>query len=221
MCRCCSKPGCPRETKAERKISVMLGAEDLSGVCREGWAGTPGRHTLSPAACPPGHWGDNCAQPCQCPHGETCHPQDGSCFCPPGWTGHLCLEGTNRRGALVPKAALTQRGDCSVWQLLIPAYLLGCLPACSPGMFGANCSQPCQCGFGERCHPETGACVCPPGHSGAPCRIGEISSRPLISPGNQDTGTCLGLCQYLGPSSRSLSHACPPSSSAQPRRCPE
>ncbi|KAF5920148.1 hypothetical protein HPG69_006419 [Diceros bicornis minor] len=49
--------------------------------------------TLSPAACPLGHWGANCAQPCQCRHGGTCHPQDGSCFCPPGWTGHLCLEG--------------------------------------------------------------------------------------------------------------------------------
>lgn len=84
------------------------------------------------------------------------------------------------------------------WQPLIPTYLLDSLLGCSPGMFGANCSQPCQCGSGERCHPETGACVCPPGHSGAPCRMGEFLSRSLSSSGNQD----MGLCQDLGPSSR-------------------
>lgn len=60
--------------------------------------------------------------------------------------------------------------------------LLGCIP----GMFGANCSQPCQCGLGQKCHPETGACACPPGHSGAPCRIGELSSNPCFP---QEVGT--------------------------------
>lgn len=48
---------------------------------------------LSPAACPPGHWGLKCSQPCQCHHGGTCHPQDGSCACTAGWTGPFCLEG--------------------------------------------------------------------------------------------------------------------------------
>uniref|UniRef100_G1NW10 Platelet endothelial aggregation receptor 1 n=1 Tax=Myotis lucifugus TaxID=59463 RepID=G1NW10_MYOLU len=132
--------------------------------CLAGW----GSDCSQP--CPPGRWGDNCAQPCQCHHGGTCHPQDGSCLCPPGWTGLLCLEGTNRSRAPCPCAQVSPSPVS--WQPLIPAYLLGSLPGCSPGMFGANCSQPCQCGFGERCHPETGACVCPPGHSGAPCRIG-------------------------------------------------
>lgn len=182
-----------------------------------GWH-TRQAHLVS-TACPPGRWGDNCTQPCQCHHGGTCHPQDGSCFCPPGWTGHLCLEGTHRSRAPCPCAQVSPSPVS--WQPLIPAYLLGSLPGCSPGMFGANCSQPCQCGFGERCHPETGACVCPPGHSGAPCRIGEFSSRPFISPGSEDMGTCPGLCQDLGPSPRSLSHACPPSSPAEPRRCSE
>lgn len=95
-----------------------------------------------------------------------------------------------------PKSAPPQGGDCHLAAPLIPTCLLGFLPGCPPGMFGANCSQPCQCGSGERCHPETGACVCPPGHSGAPCRIGEFSSSSPtpLSLGSQDTGTCPDLC---------------------------
>lgn len=98
------------------------------------------------------------------------------------------------------------------------------LPGCSPGMFGANCSQPCQCGPGERCHPETGACVCPPGHSGAPCRIGEFSSSPCLCTVPREPGhrylsrySCITLPSYWG-----LSHPCIiPSSPTGPRHCPE
>lgn len=69
--------------------------------------------------------------------------------------------------------ALAKEEATASW-LLWSLCALALSPGCPPGMFGANCSQPCQCGPGERCHPETGACVCPPGHSGAPCRIGEF-----------------------------------------------
>lgn len=173
-------------------MTVTPGAENAGVGRAAGLACQTG--TLHPAACPPGYWGVNCAQPCQCHHGGTCHPQDGSCFCPPGWTGHLCLEGTNRRRApcLCPQVSPCPRrrlqcpGNLSPLPVPAPPP-----PGCSPGMFGANCSQPCQCGFGKKCHPETGACVCPPGHSGAPCSIGEFS-RPPWSLGNQDTtGTYL------------------------------
>lgn len=94
----------PRETKAELKASVVLGAESSS---RRSCTHPTQTGLLSPVACPPGHWGENCAQTCQCHHGGTCHPQDGSCICPLGWTGHRCLLGTNRRGTPGPCLQLT------------------------------------------------------------------------------------------------------------------
>lgn len=91
----------------------------------------------------------------------------------PGWTGPNCLEGTSSTLALRSTAALIceKTAACWVHDPYLPSWLsLGC----PPRMFGVNCSQSCQCDPGEMCHPETGACVCPPGHSGEHCKMGEF-----------------------------------------------
>ncbi|XP_012923421.1 platelet endothelial aggregation receptor 1 isoform X4 [Heterocephalus glaber] len=68
--------------------------------------------------------------------------------------------------------ATPRTGAASVPQVGLDSIAWKLSSGCPPGMFGANCSQPCQCGPGEKCHPESGGCVCPPGYSGAPCMIG-------------------------------------------------
>lgn len=102
------------------------GAQNPPGAGR-GAGPAPRQPTSPPPACPPGRWGDSCAQPCQCHHGGTCHPQDGSCFCPPGWTGRLCLEGTHRSRAPCPCAHISPSPVS--WQPLTPAHPPGSLQA--------------------------------------------------------------------------------------------
>ena len=168
--------GVSGETKAEWKASATLGTENSP---RRRWP------------CPPDR-----LQPCLLQHALW---DTGGPTVPSSASVAMVGPATPRMGAVsVPRAG----PDISAWkvptegQLHAPIaspsprrglpfpcpsdLLFHFLPGCSPGMFGANCSQPCQCGPGERCHPETGACVCPPVHSGAPCRIGEFSSSPCL-----------------------------------------
>ena len=49
------------------------------------------------------------------------------------------------------------------------------LAACPADTFGKNCSFFCSCQNGGTCDPETGACRCPPGVSGARCEDGGCS----------------------------------------------
>lgn len=190
---------------------------------------------MSPAACPLGHWGANCAQLCQCRHGGTCHPQHGSCFCPPGRTGHLCLEGTSRRGTPCPCLQVSpslRRG------LLFPGPSDPRLPprlskqaalqGCSVPIVPNHASAVPERGATQRLGP-----VCVPQGTVAP-PAGLVSSHlapPYPHPAPhcaQGTRTqvhaqvsarwypCITLPPYWG-----LSHACIPSSPVGPRHCPE
>ncbi|XP_012589978.1 PREDICTED: multiple epidermal growth factor-like domains protein 6 [Condylura cristata] len=49
---------------------------------------------------------------------------------------------------------------------------LPCPSACPPDTYGKNCSFSCSCQNGGTCDPQTGACRCPPGVSGAHCEDG-------------------------------------------------
>lgn len=42
------------------------------------------------AACPPGHYGEQCSNKCLCQNGGFCHSVTGQCSCPPGHTGAAC-----------------------------------------------------------------------------------------------------------------------------------
>lgn len=65
-----------------------------------------------PAACPPGWFGEACAQRCQCPPGAACHHVTGECHCPPGFTGPSC-----------------EQGGCQMW-----AGLGAVQATCAPGL---------------------------------------------------------------------------------------
>ncbi|PNI77931.1 hypothetical protein CK820_G0006123 [Pan troglodytes] len=46
------------------------------------------------------------------------------------------------------------------------------VPYYSPGMFGDDCHQLCDCEGETFCHPKTEKCLCPPGRTGAKCDAG-------------------------------------------------
>lgn len=47
--------------------------------------------------------------------------------------------------------------------------------ACRNGSYGQDCEGKCEdCGENEKCHPETGDCVCKSGFTGKDCQEGEF-----------------------------------------------
>lgn len=44
-----------------------------------------------------------------------------------------------------------------------------CELECSNGQYGLNCSEPCRCENGGKCHHISGECTCAPGFTGPLC----------------------------------------------------
>lgn len=174
---------------------MRLGTERSS---RQRWP-CPARQPLVPCSVPSRTLGSQLCPVLPVPPRRHLPPPGWELFLPPRLDWTPLLGRYPQKGKACPAPSPKRR-----LQLLAPppTCLLASLSGCSPAMFGANCSQPCQCGPGERCHPETGACVCPPEDSGAPCRIGEVFSRtpPPLSPGHQDPDPSYSRPPYWSPS---------------------
>ncbi len=61
-------------------------------------------------------------------------------------------------------------------------------PPLQDNNWGSDCSEPCSCLNGGRCHPQTGACECLPGWTGPEC--GERCPADRFGPGCNEVCDC-------------------------------
>lgn len=72
-----------------------------------------------------------------------------------------------------------------------------CDEPCTPGTYGDNCKNVCDCKNGANCHPTNGSCICPVGYMGPKC--GETCPHGFWGK------TCQTKCNCLNDASCSVS----------------
>ncbi|KAI8498317.1 transmembrane receptor protein tyrosine kinase [Branchiostoma belcheri] len=186
--------------------------------------GNQGIVRLIVRGCPKKKWGQNCEEDCPaCYNGGQCDHNTGECTCAPGFMGNNCEMGCggNRFGrdcSFRCDAANDDNGACAGRVFCVPDPQgcscatgftgIDCTEACTPGRFGAGCTQQCHCRDNQPCDPYTGACAqgCADGREGPSCQQVSVpdacSNNPCLNGGTcqvtQDSFSCTCAGDFTG-----------------------
>ncbi|XP_076349495.1 receptor-type tyrosine-protein phosphatase mu-like isoform X2 [Tachypleus tridentatus] len=188
-------------SRAVRRIEdVEEGYTGMYSLEYQGHSAYRGVVRLIVRGCRHNVYGPSCEFQCpQCHNGGVCHDITGDCICPPGFNGTFCENSCPLNTFGKDCTQKCQAVDSSTWdsckEILIclpdpfgctcaPGYKgPKCNTRCSPGEYGAGCSQQrkCNCLGKNDCDIYTGNCLygCSSGWRGSDC----TTSYPVLKNG--------------------------------------
>ena len=152
---------------------------NVESLCEKGFL-----PPLCQDSCNGTFWGDDCSNECHCFEGALCDAASGECpstgqehVCDAGWIGASCNTtcsyrtyglgceqncgscfGNNSCNNINGECLKSEAEDKVCENGFVPPMCLEKKDLCSPGFFGANCENVCNCEVKESCNSTTGFC---------------------------------------------------------------